>query len=1229
MRYSLLILALLCAKITTAQWQILPPQINEQLYDISFSGGNTILAGTQTSVIFSSDNGSNWNSYQFRDNFNFPYANNVSGVHLIDEQSAVVSGTFYLGNSQAFLYSNGGFLSWSEQYINNLGEWPREILAFSFPTPDIGYAVGHSFSVLKSTDGGVTWAVSTNVAPKLNGISMLDSEHGIAVGIHATLLTSNGGATWTTLTHNYYMDAVAMATDQVVYAGGDEFFLKSIDGGHTWQKPNVPFGKVNGLTAVGVDTIFACTNSGLYFSASGGSFWEVFPETKGRNIQKLVRNGTEWWAIGGQGFMMRCQNLPAAAPIADFTIDFPFTCGSGPATVSNVSNPSGATFEWFLNDSLVSTVTPPFVFQVTDITMGNLKLVVDNGFFKDSTSEQIYLQAHLQAVLNMPTDVYGGSGSFIELEAAGTGIDSVGWATIPYSTWGGFGQHIQFASDTDAVILVVAWHTAYPGLRCLDTSFINIHIKPVPQDIWVKTNVPGSIHNMESLDFVDAKHGFGCQAFSPLFVKTSDGGLTWTSQNFPASKVDFITQDTGFAITNGIKRTFNGGSTFQGVPAPNNLENIFFQTTKIGFATTVFGEIYKTVDGSESWYKVAEGIGTKFAVDCPTPNVCYAVGENVFSSTFFMKSTDGGETWFAPQQPFTKPVYSLCAVGADTVFVAAWGGKIYRSFDGGITWKQPVELIESSNIGGLIRMINGQTGYSGSSNHLLKTNDYGETWSRIKQRPEVGFSASSFSFPAQGVGFYSAGYEAQYQGTNGGNIFRLVTGPYFELPPLCQGTEVQIDNKSSINGYQTFAWYRNGNFISADENPMISVVDTGYEALTLVAWKNNQPDTFSTNYNVKPKPPMRTFAQEPDFLCIGTNNIQLSHADSTTFSWEWKVVSEYLITDGTNINNFNLATTDAIVPDSAQIRVWGRNSDGCAGDTLFKNVAIGDGVLPYFKEDSLARVYELLELTICKPVDVDTLTLHYTFGYTGNQWAVKTWDITQPVANWQWEITDTTLTIHVDGSNNYENWKATLTAANPCSSHYLDVSITVQEEPAIFQTPADQTVELGTAITIPLALNLSGNDTVIYIVWFFDTPGGFSSIQTYEPTLTIPVFDALMEGKWFVEVFTNCGQVQSDTFLLTALSATHDYIHSESEPRLSISYDHEMKPTGNLSNATGLYFIGRLFDINGRVVWQESFSKVSDPVFQFPIMSRQAPPEGIYFLQVILGQETLSTMVKF
>jgi|GEM_PF-1910641 len=115
------------------------------------------------------------------------------------------------------------------------------IESISFPTLQVGYAVGWSDQILKTTNGGQTWQpvnVVTNVF-YYSSVKFKDANNGIVIammnsGNPKTLYTSNGGTTWNEGTGNQAFMDVTWAGGNTWYATGYNYVCKSTNNGATW-----------------------------------------------------------------------------------------------------------------------------------------------------------------------------------------------------------------------------------------------------------------------------------------------------------------------------------------------------------------------------------------------------------------------------------------------------------------------------------------------------------------------------------------------------------------------------------------------------------------------------------------------------------------------------------------------------------------------------------------------------------------------------------------------------------------------------------------------------------------------------------------------------------------------------------------------------------------------------------------------------------------------------------
>lgn len=163
-------------------------------------------------------------------------------------------------------------------------------------------------------------------------------------------------------------------------------------------------------------------------------------------------------------------------------------------------------------------------------------------------------------------------------------------------------------------------------------------------------------------------YGVGRVRGPVFFLKSTDKGLTWITINMAAHVVDlmdlyFTSPDSGFIVG-------GNGSINQ------NSNGIILHTTNAGSSWT---NIFTSSQLGEWCWKI----------DFPSKNIGYvSLQRNSGSPINFIKTTDGGQTWF--EKRFTNFAYYVQGMGFinDTL---GWAGgnstyTTYETTDGGETW---------------------------------------------------------------------------------------------------------------------------------------------------------------------------------------------------------------------------------------------------------------------------------------------------------------------------------------------------------------------------------------------------------------------------------------------------------------------------------------------------------------------------------------------------------------
>lgn len=222
---------------------------------------------------------------------------------------------------------------------------------------------------------------------------------------------------------------------------------------------------------------------------------------------------------------------------------------------------------------------------------------------------------------------------------------------------------------------------------------------------------------------------------------------------------------------------FRGGRANAIAGDPSN-QMVFF----VGYTG---GGLSRTEDGGTTWKNISDGyfkVGSigDIAVCESDPNVIYVgTGEHAVRGVMtsygdgVYKSTDGGKTWKNVGLEKTRHISDVVIHPAnpDIVYVAAQGPVhgaspdrgIYKSTDGGVTWKKTLSVDDNTGASSLsMDMTNPRILYAatwqhrrypwkvesgGPGSNLWKSTDAGETWTKIneglpKELGKMGISVS-------------------------------------------------------------------------------------------------------------------------------------------------------------------------------------------------------------------------------------------------------------------------------------------------------------------------------------------------------------------------------------------------------------------------------------------------------------------------------------------------------
>jgi len=212
-----------------------------------------------------------------------------------------------VGYSGIILKTTDGGDNWTKLNTNSSNTFH----SVYFINSDTGFVGADSGMIYKTMDGGTTWT-TTNVGTgnHLFSVYFIDKNVGFTVSYGAIFKTTDGGHTWNgyaTGTTGLY--SVYFPSANVGFVGGDDYILQTTDGGNSWDTVSIQ-GAVYSITAPDVNNIFSSGSDGqnelILKSTDGGNTWiRTHKGTGFLRLNSIQAVGNSIWAVGNNNRILK------------------------------------------------------------------------------------------------------------------------------------------------------------------------------------------------------------------------------------------------------------------------------------------------------------------------------------------------------------------------------------------------------------------------------------------------------------------------------------------------------------------------------------------------------------------------------------------------------------------------------------------------------------------------------------------------------------------------------------------------------------------------------------------------------------------------------------------------------------------------------------------------------------------------------------------------------------
>ncbi|MBC7720475.1 MAG: T9SS type A sorting domain-containing protein [Pedobacter sp.] len=568
----------------------------------------------------------------------------------------------FTDGQNGFIINDNGDLS----KTNNQGASWQKVQNFSGGTAmamfdSLGIISGNNGILYLSSDNGINWQqIYTGIKDNFLTINIISRDTFYLSNKNPTATNTNiykttdKGKTFQTLNFSGVINSLFFVNNYIGYLVNNTSIQKTVDGGLSWQiKYNSGSGSSTAIQFLNKVTGFISRGGNLLRTMDGGNTWVSSTISSESMNSVCFINSRLGYLAGEYGAMYRTIDGGQTFSIAGFSA---FTDGKAINSLAFISSTSG--FAVGLQGRILKTIDSaknwipysPTHTPVTATSFANAPVAYATtwGNIYKSTDKN-----YTWGELSLTTDPSNSRFEQIHFSSTDTGfVSTANPVTIKKTNDGG-----------------ATWR--------------NIAATPY------------SFNNVNGSYFITPKIGYLSlyTTSNAQIIKTLDGGDSWTSvwyannTNKYYSKIFYNDESIGYGISYyQLSKTKDSSKTWNVVftqPDISELTSVWFVNKQKGFVSDSQGNIYTTNDSAKTWRTLRYILGGKdYRINTMkffNDKIGYATSDNQFGPLPFgniYKTIDGGDSW-----QLSKNVggNSIEFTADSTVIVSGFAGEILAS----------------------------------------------------------------------------------------------------------------------------------------------------------------------------------------------------------------------------------------------------------------------------------------------------------------------------------------------------------------------------------------------------------------------------------------------------------------------------------------------------------------------------------------------------------------------